>query len=160
VLSTVKQDLAHYYQLLHEKSKAGKQLKMDNFLKISWPADPPNTSSDILPSTSMAISAKHNTADFFDQLNPLLYHRNYLLHQHLQWIMMTLQWLSLLNHLPIQHNDSSIRSPTHSFSKSSTMRSVSANFDFDSVVQLFCTRFKEIMPSKFLAVSCILFQTK
>jgi hypothetical protein len=77
----VKQDLACYYQLLHEKSKARKQLNMDGFLKKSWAADPPNTSSDILPSTSMAINAKRNIADFFNQLNSLLYHRNHLLHQ-------------------------------------------------------------------------------
>jgi hypothetical protein len=37
----VKQDLACYYQLLHEKSKAGKRLKRDDFLKNSPLADAP-----------------------------------------------------------------------------------------------------------------------
>jgi hypothetical protein len=73
----VNQDLACYYQLLHEKSKAGKKSKEDNFLKKSPPADPP---SDILPTASMVINAELDIAGFFDQLHPLLHHYNHFLH--------------------------------------------------------------------------------
>jgi hypothetical protein len=51
---------------------AAKQLKMGDSFKKSWPAHPSNTSSDILPLTSMIINVKLNNAYFYPQLNPLL----------------------------------------------------------------------------------------
>jgi hypothetical protein len=46
--------------LLHLKSEAGKQLKMDEFLKKPRQSHPLNTSSEILTSTSMTLNAKLN----------------------------------------------------------------------------------------------------
>jgi hypothetical protein len=51
--------------ILCNKSETGKKLKIDDFLKKSQPEDPPHTSSEILPSTSMTTNAKLNTTDFF-----------------------------------------------------------------------------------------------
>jgi hypothetical protein len=52
------------------------------FLKKSEPENLPNTSSEILPSTSVAINVKFDIADFFNQFSPLLYHQNHLFHHH------------------------------------------------------------------------------
>jgi hypothetical protein len=90
---------------------------MNNFLKTSQPADPPNTPSEASPSTSMAMNAKLNIAYFSNQLNPPLCHCNHLLHHHLQ-------------PCSIKLNDSSITSPIHPFSKPSNVTSVHVNFNY------------------------------
>jgi hypothetical protein len=41
------------------RNQAGKQLKMNDFLKKLWPGDPPNTCSEALSLTSVAINAKY-----------------------------------------------------------------------------------------------------
>jgi hypothetical protein len=70
--------------IVAEKPKAGKQLKMDDMLKKSQPADPPSTSTKILLSTSMATNINLNAADFFYQFNPLLYHSSHQPYQCIQ----------------------------------------------------------------------------
>jgi hypothetical protein len=61
----VKRGLSYYYQLLHGKSKAGKQLKWMIF-KEFMTSNAPSTSTGILPSILMVMSAKHNIAHFFN----------------------------------------------------------------------------------------------
>jgi hypothetical protein len=56
------------HQLLLEKSEAGKQITVDDFLKSQPTTHLPNTFNDILPSTSMVINAKLNTAEFFQPI--------------------------------------------------------------------------------------------
>jgi hypothetical protein len=50
---------------------------MDDFLKKSWPANPPNSSSKILPSTLMTTNRKCNIANSFNQFNHLPYRHNH-----------------------------------------------------------------------------------
>jgi hypothetical protein len=50
---------------LYEKAEAGKHQKIDDFLKKSFPADPPNTYSDISSPALMAINTILDTADLF-----------------------------------------------------------------------------------------------
>jgi hypothetical protein len=54
--------------------QVGKQLKIDDFLKNSWLANQPKTSTEILLSILVVINAKLNTADLLNQFSPLLYH--------------------------------------------------------------------------------------
>jgi hypothetical protein len=55
--------------------KLGSGWKMDGTSWMSRPADTPDTSSEVMPSMSRAISA-----DLFQQFNPLLHHCNHMLH--------------------------------------------------------------------------------
>jgi hypothetical protein len=41
------------------RNQAGKQLKMNDFLKKLWAGDPPNTCSKAMSLTSVAINAKY-----------------------------------------------------------------------------------------------------
>jgi hypothetical protein len=57
--------------LLLEKSEAGKQLRMDEFLKKSEIVEPTHSCCEILPSTSMAINAKFSLLSFSVNSVPL-----------------------------------------------------------------------------------------
>jgi hypothetical protein len=56
------QPLLHIFCCVSNQRR--KQLKMDDSLKQLQPADPPNTATKSIISTSMAITTKFSTADF------------------------------------------------------------------------------------------------
>lgn len=155
------------------------------FLKKSWPADSPNTCSEILPLTSMTIMAKFNTADYFKQLYPLIYHW-YHLHHHLQPSPHTTQWLihqiiqlSLRKPFTVRMNVDSYYNFIISINSVCSSKIICEFFKFilltflnvwdrmwvswdkrangfQLVVQISCTHLKDIMPSNFLAICNVL----
>lgn len=155
VLRMVKQDFACYYQLLYEKWKARKHPKVHDSLKKSQAANPPNYSCSILPSTFMAVNAKFSLLIFSTNSIPAV---TYFMKSSVDGPPMvkshqssphTAEWFICQITQP----------PIHPFSEPSTMMSANVNFDFDPMAQLFSTHFKNTVPSHFLTVSSILFQT-